>query len=602
MTDRRFASRTFLACFEPKQGSVETAPMPPHLGYRATIETTGYAVTVAYGEPDMLTVSADGQTTLLLVGEVYRPQAADVGQMILNLYERHDVDFIQTLNGSFALLVVDRQRDQIMIATDRKNACRLFVHWDHGTLAVSNSIYLQPADTSRIDQTALACYLAAGVIYNDRTLLEDVRVLEAGSMYRLRAGTLHQRRYWQVTFSGARVATPIRVLRRELDDLLVEAVRIRLHDDRATYLSLSGGHDSRAVLGVLSKQLHIPDVRCFSYTYGEMRPDSDEAIAGLLARQAHYSHELVSSFSGAADAVLRRNAQFGGALAEICDEVDAWLTLSERVKHQPMPVLFTGDTILMPPGLRVSNAAEAASAAWLDDFSVVSWTEPLLGKQRYAACVDATRAEIDRAVKRCPPTEDAYDLRDILRFDQFHIQGTSAWREYFAGRFFQVAQPLMDDDLLNFLLSLPADLRRDKRFFVSAVAAMFPALFALPQAHSASYASYWPAALQQIETLNPLIEQNSSPLDAILDPDILSALLAADMASYTRPNALLGTALKKAYRLLRRLNGQAPAFARQSLFRGQLPASLFLKRAITARLFLAGMASRPQAQVASLRS
>ncbi len=45
------------------------------------------------------------------------------------------------------------------------------------------------------------------------------------------------------------------------------------------FLSLSAGHDSTGILGVLGPKVKGPDVRCFSCALGEAEPKTDAYIA-----------------------------------------------------------------------------------------------------------------------------------------------------------------------------------------------------------------------------------------------------------------------------------------------------------------------------------
>jgi hypothetical protein len=573
----------FLAIFEPR-APVSSPRLTSALAFHVSAETDAYTVRIEYNNRDMLTISRDGMQMVLFSGDLYRPANAD-GSTILALYQRLGPAFAAELHGAYTLLLIDRATGQILLVTDRENSVKLLAQWRGPTLIVSNALALQPTAGLSIDRAAVASYLAAGFSYNDRTLYEGIRMLDGASVYRPRGGKLDQTRYWQFVFQPSNA--PLESLKKDLGDLLIEAVRIRLRADRVPWLSLSAGEDARAILGALSA-LKVPNVQTFSYALGGGTPDSDEFLSAQLAAMVGYPHRIIRSYDGSATQVIERNVALGGGMAQVCDEVDAWVTLGADVQDGPMPVLFTGDTRFFRFDFEVQSVADATFGSYMPDFTALSWLRPLIGPARYDELLAATRGDLADVVARMPPTSDGYELRDMLGFHQIHSRLTGTWREYFAGRYFRQARPLLDDDILDLFLRTPTALRRQKRLYIATVSAMFPQLFAVPRAASASYAAYWPDALQhQHSELRALIDGHPSPLDDVIAPDILLGLLDADLTSLTRRNDLATRAIKRGYHLLKQANWRWMPFARPSLFRPAVPARKFLTRALVLRGFLA---------------
>lgn len=585
---------SFVAFVDSQARSAQPAWAVPSLSFQTTMATAGHTVTICFGERDMLTTSADGQCTLLLAGEIYRPQTPNAGERLLDLYEQQGLDFVQGLNGAFCLLLIDRRADVIAVATDKENTFKVLVSDFDGRLVISNSIYLQPVRGARIDQTALACYMAAGYVFNDRTLFEGVRVLDSSSVYSVQDHTLKQHKYWQYRFPSSTRNVPVSTLQHELGDLIVEAVRVRIKDDQPTYVSLTAGTDSRAILGVLADHLHLSDVQCFTYAYGAVKPGTDEQLAGKLAALCGYPHAVIPSFDGDVVNTLKRNGRLGGGMAQVCDEVDAWIRLGASLDSDTKPVLLTGDTRFVGLDFRMKTDNDAAAGAFMTDFTALAWLEQGIGSAAYREFVAATQAEIDLAVKRLSPTENRFDLRDLLRFYQVHSRRTATWREYYSSRFFRTAHPFLDDDILEFFCQLPSSLRREKRLYLETVTRMFPRLFALPLATSASYASFWQTAIRdQRAGIRSLLQGEPSPLDEIIAPEFLLALLAAEDTSLRRSKQLARTALKKTYHLLKRTGLGDIGYVAPSLFHPAVSVQTFLTRALTLRCFLSEIRHHP---------
>ncbi len=584
----------FLAQLRHKSHAADTDRRPASLPLRVAFETTDSSGEVSYAEPDMLTNGPDGTTFVILSGNIYRPASANIGQTILSLYARHGADFVRELNGSFALMLVDQQAGVILFATDRLNSLKLLSSQQHGVISVSNSMEIHPVRGAQIDATAVACALVAGFAYNNRSMLEGIRVLEGGSMYRLRGAALEQQRYWQYQPSTP-VETPAIAaeLQRELEDAIVDATAVRLRGDRPVYISLTAGYDSRAILGVLTERLRVPNIHAFTYTYGDALPQTDEALAPRLAALQGVEHRLIPSFKGNLIDLLTGISQWGVGMTDLCDELDTWRALEQETAGGPRPLLFTGDITMISSDSRLASVADVVTVARMPDFSAARWIEPLIGRGQYDTWVEATRSEITQTLKRYEPTTDYYTLRDKLRFNGRDSGVFGPWRECFAGRVFEIASPMNDERVIDAFMKMPTSLRRGKKLYHATTRAMFPELFAIPRASSANYATYWPSAFrQQAAELRRWILEQPSPLDVLIEPRVLLALLDSDLTAYARTYTHFRLILKKTYRWLRSISGSPPIFARPSLALPVAPAHRVLGRALMLRSYFQTVQAR----------
>ncbi len=587
MTERRpndYKRHSFRATIAPRAQANESGLSAPTMNFTATLETATQRVTLAYRDREMLTTSPDGQCFLLFCGDIFRPQTTDTGATLLDLYQQRGMDFVRDIHGTFTFVLIDRRADLIALVTDRHNSYKLYVSRQGETLIVSNTIHLQPLRGAHIDRIGVACYLSGGYLYNDRTLFEPVRALASASIYRLQDDKLHQEKYWHFIFPATSSASSA-ALKRELGDIIVEATRTRLRSDRPIYLSLSAGYDSRAILGVLAEKLHVRDVHCFTYFHGSVRPNTDEAVSAQLATLCGYTHELVPSFDGDAVQTLRRNGHLSNGMIQACDEIDALYRLGEQADGAP--VLYVGDTLWLGSTAELTTIQAARSAAYMPDFNQLCWLERWLGSSLYQQFDAAVHAEIHAAIRHVPPTADLYNFRDMLRFDQAMPRGMGAWRECYAGHFFMLANPLLDDDMLELILRTPSSLRRGKRLYIETVTEMFPKLFALPRAVTASYASYWPEAIrQQNAGLRAFVAGEASPLDDIIAPDIIIGLLAAQTSRRSQQASLLAATRKSTYHLLQRLKLHTSPLVRHFTPKPAVPAFRLITRLLTLRSFL----------------
>ncbi len=344
--------------------------------------------------------------------------------------------------------------------------------------------------------------------------------------------------------------------------------------------------DRRAHQIILAERLHVPDIRAFTYAYGSPQPMTDEALAPALTTHYGGKHRVIQSFDGLVVETLMAIAQLGQGLTDISDETDTWLTLGSEVGDGVRPLLFTGDLIITRD-LNVTSTDDALTIAKMFDFTVARWLEPLIGRPCYDQWAAETQAEQESALRQLPPMADYYILLDMLRVYARLPQVFSTWRRNFAGRFFDVVNPLMDANVVEIFMKTPFVLQRDKTLYHQTVQAMFPELFALPRAKTGNYATYWIKAFkEQAGDVRAWVQSTSSPLDELIEPDVLLTLLDSDRQSYGRAYTAFRSKVQSTYRWFNRVSGIQPGFARPSLIKKIVPAHRLSSRSLVLRSFL----------------
>jgi hypothetical protein len=161
------------------------------------------------------------------------------------------------------------------------------------------------------------------------------------------------------------------------------------------------------------------------------------------------------------------------------------------------------------------------------------------------------------------------------------------WRENFPGRFFSVANPLLDYSLLDFMEKLPSEHRRGKRLFKETVRRMLPDLFRLNRAESSSFLLYWDQAFEaQKGELLRSVAESSSPLDAVIPKEALVSILQAYRGHPTpaHPHGTPRAVLKRLLRSTPLYDWAASVLRRPPPARVEV--SSFLGRALVLRAFL----------------
>ena len=159
-------------------------------------------------------------------------------EVILHLYARYGDDFVDHLNGQFAIALHDVRRQRLVMARDRIGIRPLYYHCDGRRLAFASEIKaLQAAGLPMaLDPAALGDVFGFWCPLGDRTTFEGIRQLPPGHrmVVDLRSERLAPRvaSYWSwQPQAKAFGAFDEDACAEELHALLVDAVRLQLRSD-----------------------------------------------------------------------------------------------------------------------------------------------------------------------------------------------------------------------------------------------------------------------------------------------------------------------------------------------------------------------------------
>ena len=246
-------------------------------------------------------ISQDAQVVLSYNGEIYnfqelrleleelgyRFQSKTDSEVVLHAWHRWGRDCVERFNGMFAFAVWDQRDCALYLVRDRFGIKPLYyATWDGAFVFGSEqkALLAHPAARRSLDRQALLEYLTFQNIFTDRTLLEGVRLLPAGTIARVEAagGEPRLSRYWDFRFREPDTPGDPREYREELDRLLRQAVRRQLVTDVELGSYLSGGIDSGTLTALAARQL--PYVKTFTcgFDVSQFFNSSNDWADGIL--------------------------------------------------------------------------------------------------------------------------------------------------------------------------------------------------------------------------------------------------------------------------------------------------------------------------------
>ena len=232
-------------------------------------------------------------------------------EVLLHAFAEWGEAAVQRFVGMFAFAIVDREVGTLQLVRDRFGVKPLYFAVDqHGvTFGSELRVFSHFSDVAKqVNGVAVSEFLARGYIGEQRSIFVGVRKVLPGTVVRINLSdlSLTERRYWDshAAYSPKREFKSLDEAADALDDVLSDAVELRLVADVPVGLFLSGGYDSSIVAAVISKKLNRS---MQSFTIGFAEVAFDEAKhAEVIARYLGLTHRSMMCRPTEAMAVLRR--------------------------------------------------------------------------------------------------------------------------------------------------------------------------------------------------------------------------------------------------------------------------------------------------------
>lgn len=279
-------------------------------------------------------------------GHVFRSHSDT--ETLVHLYEDHGPDFVEQLNGQFAIALWDQRRRRLVLARDRVGIRPLFTaDLPDGDLLFGSevkAILAQGRVAARLDPVAIGQAAVLWAPIPPRTPFAGIEELPPGTLRVFERDRRSTRRYWQHRFPRPHEyeERPITAWQEDLRALLHDAVRLQLRSDVPVATYLSGGLDS-SILTALVRQQHANDLTSFSVGFADARFD-----------ERAWQQKMVAHLGTDHREVLVDAASIGGSFSDV-----VWFAEKPLMRTAPAPLLALSK-LVRESGIKVVLTGEGA--------------------------------------------------------------------------------------------------------------------------------------------------------------------------------------------------------------------------------------------------
>ena len=397
---------------------------------------------------------------------------------VLRVWESEGPQTARLIDNISLLLVADRERGEVTLATDRIGGVRLYSALI-GPLRVFCTSYLaisKVLEKKPIDGDAIATFFHLGYFPGRRTALRDISVHPAAATTRVLADSVHTEAYWHpdVTVNGARSREESL---HETVDAFNTTVREYSAQKDEVYLSITAGLDSRAVASSLLPQ-RIPFT---TYTHGFPGCGEGKRTEKIVKRHgmAHRFVPLTESFSSRLEELARKS--FQATEGEIsCIEKSHLLHVLPLLKEDAGPgaalLLGGGAGMLKGTFYRLLKDEDPYSMSSVDRY--LDWNFMKRLPDIFASEVPA----LDRRVLREFVSSSLDELKGgsfFQKLDYLYLVRYRRWAgavKSIYRKFFPVREPFVSHRVLESLFPLAPAIKKAHLPHLKVLAHNFPAL------------------------------------------------------------------------------------------------------------------------------
>ena len=215
-------------------------------------------------------------------------------EIILHAYDEWGISCVDRFIGMFAFVILDRQKNELILVRDRAGVKPLYYYQDGNTFLFASELkafYHYPSFRKNIQHEAVGMYFRYGYIPAPYCIFEHTYKLEAGCYmkYDIIRHSHTIGRYWDLMsfYHAPLLQLSYEEAKEELERLLVSAFNYRMVADVPVGVFLSAGFDSTGVAALLQKERTD---RLKTFTIGFPVGNDESQAAREIARYLGTDH------------------------------------------------------------------------------------------------------------------------------------------------------------------------------------------------------------------------------------------------------------------------------------------------------------------------
>lgn len=228
-------------------------------------------------------------------------------EVILRLFEIKGADFVNDLNGMFAIAIYDTQANKLFLFRDRFGIKPLYYFLDSvGNICFASELKALLAIDGiekKVNNQAVTSFLHTGFIPAPLTIYQKIYKLESGSSLIIDRNGLERKSFViEKKCSQRELIRDEKKVIQDVEKLLMQSVKIQLRSDVPYGVFLSGGVDSSLLTAIAARNVN-ERLNTFSIGFTEQSHNESEHAKVIAQHIGTNHHEFVVSVKDAIDLI-----------------------------------------------------------------------------------------------------------------------------------------------------------------------------------------------------------------------------------------------------------------------------------------------------------
>lgn len=456
---------------------------------------------------------------------------------LLESRERLD-DFLdlvrQGLPDILSLFLVDKRCRQVLVATDHVSLNKIFCRSLQGVRFYSSQLaYFNPEEL-KPSFAGVASYVICEHSFSETTLYDGVECLQQAQIYTFSGDEKPlQETYWRYR---AALDVPAdwdyKAHQASFWRRLLAAVEAETKD-RDVAVSISGGFEASALLGILRFHLGRKEVPCFCYAHGTPQRGSDGYVSAKIAEACGSPIWIKESYDGNFLDMLLENLRVGQLRRNPLEEIQSYRALIREDILSPDHLFLFGDESFGSTRARFRHELDPLSGSpMVRDPKCLKTFADYLEPGAQEAIEEALWPLFRSYIARFDEIEDPTLKAHHIRYNESVANVTLPIRSDCNVSYYDASVPFLRRDVLDAMAGVPVSGLPERRFYKETVERFLPEIFSIPRAwEDQSRPDIGKELARHAAELQDLVRKNDLGIEGIISPDGLSHLLADHAAT-----------------------------------------------------------------------
>ncbi len=264
-------------------------------------------------------------------------------EVILEAYAQYGTNFLEKLNGMFALAIYDKQKKELFVCRDRIGIKPLYYFWDGENFAFASELKALAKLSYiplEINNNAIYHFLHLGFIPAPQSIYQSIKKLESGTWLKISVKNLESHTYWSINKQITdKIITSEKEATDELADLIKSSVNYQVRSDVPFGVFLSGGIDS-SLIAANAVNLSGIKVNTFSIGFEESKYNESVYAKAIADHLGTNHHEFIVSYKDAIDLI---DTTFDAYSEPFADSSSIPTLLVSKLAKQYVTVALSGE-------------------------------------------------------------------------------------------------------------------------------------------------------------------------------------------------------------------------------------------------------------------